>query len=44
MCHKFGAMGYSCFASQVMGITGATCARHMFVLPLGTVKMDQGEV
>ncbi|RPD55070.1 hypothetical protein L227DRAFT_475895, partial [Lentinus tigrinus ALCF2SS1-6] len=42
-CNKFGAMGYSRFGGRVSGMVGLSCARHMFVLPNGTVDLTGGE-
>ncbi|KAI0713022.1 hypothetical protein C8T65DRAFT_695089 [Cerioporus squamosus] len=38
-CHKFGAMGYSRFTGRLSGMVGLSCARHMFVMPNGTVDI-----
>ncbi|RDX45950.1 hypothetical protein OH76DRAFT_1356862, partial [Lentinus brumalis] len=42
-CHKFGAMGYGTYTGRVSGTVGLSCARHMFVLPTGTVDLTAGE-
>ncbi|KAI0345239.1 hypothetical protein BDW22DRAFT_1470267 [Trametopsis cervina] len=42
-CNKFGAMGYSGHWGSVSGLVGLSCARHMFVLPGGTVDLKVGE-
>ena len=42
-CRKFGAMGYSRYKGRVSGVVGLSCARHMFVLPCGTVDIIGGE-
>ncbi|PIL33158.1 hypothetical protein GSI_04608 [Ganoderma sinense ZZ0214-1] len=42
-CHKFGAMGYSQFGGRVSGTAGLSCARHMFLLPCGSVDLPRGE-
>ncbi|KAI0346486.1 hypothetical protein BDW22DRAFT_1462017 [Trametopsis cervina] len=42
-CNKFGAMGFSGHWGSVSGIVGLSCARHMFVLPGGSVDLKVGE-
>ncbi|PIL28222.1 hypothetical protein GSI_09634 [Ganoderma sinense ZZ0214-1] len=42
-CHKFGAMGYSRFGGRISGTVGLSCARHMFLLPCGSVDLPRGE-
>ncbi|TFK79239.1 hypothetical protein K466DRAFT_505889, partial [Polyporus arcularius HHB13444] len=42
-CQRFGAMGYSRFGGRVSGTVGLSCARHMFMLPCGSVDLDRGE-
>ncbi|TBU25756.1 hypothetical protein BD311DRAFT_780148 [Dichomitus squalens] len=42
-CHRFGAMGYSRFGGRVSGTVGLACARHMFLLPCGSVDLPAGE-
>ena len=42
-CHKIGAMGYSRFGGRISGTVGLSCARHMFLLPCGSVDLPRGE-
>ncbi|KAI0684999.1 hypothetical protein C8T65DRAFT_712839 [Cerioporus squamosus] len=42
-CHNFGAMGYGPYGGRVSGTVSLSCARHMFVLPTGTVDLTAGE-
>ncbi|KAI0340954.1 hypothetical protein BDW22DRAFT_1485896 [Trametopsis cervina] len=42
-CNKFGAMGFSGHWGSVSGMVGLSCARHMFVLPGGSVDLKVGE-
>ncbi|PIL28435.1 hypothetical protein GSI_08469 [Ganoderma sinense ZZ0214-1] len=42
-CHKFGAMGYTRFGGRISGTVGLSCARHMFLLPCGSVDLPRGE-